>query len=283
MSSHTNNASNSHTNSTLPLANFASAVTTGQFLWSNIPKANTELFALTYGALIVEIIRDLEDPLQINEQIYAIGKSIGVRCVDEYLARLDAALPSGANVNVMAFASAAENKALSNNFSTHSNSNNKNHRMNIDDVHTIQPIGDNNNNNNNNTQTISNSSSALFSALPACKSFRDTAESIAKIGFKMFLGVTCDVANFSSDGRSFSLYLYEDPLAMFVELPEEMTGSIKYANVYCGIISGALEQLNMKVDCRFVRDILCGDDLSEMRVELKEVIVDGAGDDYQEE
>ena len=125
-----------------------------------------------------------------------------------------------------------------------------------------------------------NSSNTAFSAFPACQNFRDTAENIAKIGFKMFLGATCDVANYSSDGKSFSLYLCEDPLAMFVELPEQLTErnkqrTLKYSNIYCGVICGALEQVNLKVECHFVRDMLCGDNLNEIRVELKEIILWG--------
>ena len=51
-----------------------------------------------------------------------------------------------------------------------------------------------------NNMMNSNSSNTAFSAFPACQNFRDTAENISKIGFKMFLDVTCDVANYSSDG-----------------------------------------------------------------------------------
>ena len=49
------------------------------------------------------------------------------------------------------------------------------------------------------------------------------------------------------------------------------------------MIRGALEQVNLKVECRFVRDALRGDEVNEIRVELKEVLTDGAGEDYQEE
>ena len=121
--------------------------------------------------------------------------------------------------------------------------------------------------------------------VPACTNLRDTAEVLAKMGFRMFLGVTCDVANFSADGNSFSLYLYENPLAIFVELPpeEERDERILYSNVYCGVIRGALEQVNLRVECRFVRDVLHGEEVNEIRVELKEVLMDGAGDDYKEE
>jgi hypothetical protein len=120
---------------------------------------------------------------------------------------------------------------------------------------------------------------------------RDTAEVIAKVGFRMFMGMTCDVGNVTDS--SFSLYLFENPLSIFVELPkadevEEGTPTVdwsqfKYSNVYCGVIRGALEQVNLKVECEFVRDMLQGDDVNEIRVELKEVIAEGAGEDYQED
>ena len=140
-------------------------------------------------------------------------------------------------------------------------------KIDIDDVLTISTSQDamsvagamgnmNMNDASSNNMMNSNSSNTAFSAFPACQNFRDTAENIAKIGFKMFLGATCDVANYSSDGKSFSLYLCEDPLAMFVELPEQLRErnkqrTLKYSNVYCGVICGALEQVNLKVECPF--------------------------------
>jgi len=138
----------------------------------------------------------------------------------------------------------------------------------------------------------------------------------------MFLGMSCEVGEFSSDGRAFSLFLYENPLSIFVELPDSASrknsggsggakgaggveeeslssaggaaatggddhgpdwSQIKYSNIYCGVIRGALEQVSMKVECDFVKDVLKGDEVNEIRVELKEVMVDGAGDDYKEE
>jgi len=194
----------------------------GNALWAKMPKANAELFALTYGALVVELIRDYDDPIKVNEQLDRIGHSIGVRCVDEFLAKADAQL----------------------------------------------------------------------SLSPSCQTLRETAEVIAKIGFKMFLGITADVVNVSTDGKAFSLYLYENPLTTFVELPTsdecEAVNScdlsqVQYSNVYCGIIRGALEQINMRVECKFVKDTLQGDEVNEIRVELKEILADGAGDDYKEE
>jgi hypothetical protein len=119
---------------------------------------------------------------------------------------------------------------------------------------------------------------------------RDTAEVVAKAGFKMFLGIPCEVSNFNADGKAFSLIIYENPLAVFVEIPstsdefrgEELNG-ICYSNIYCGIIRGVLESVNIKVTCTFVKDVLKGDDVNEIRVEVKEILTDGAGDDYKDE
>eukprot|EP01083_Nonionella_stella_P011463 32564_1 len=195
----------------------------GHTLWSKVPKANTELFSLTYGSLITELLRDYDQNIpEINKQLESIGHSIGVRCIDELLAKSE--------VNGV--------------------------------------------------------------AIPQCRDLRDTAEVVAKVGFRMFLGVSCEVGKVSA--KSFSLFLSENPLSIFVELPQNHNdkssgennsadwSKLKYSNIYCGVVRGALEQVNMKVECDFVKDVLQGDEVNEIRVHLKEVMVDGAGEDYHE-
>lgn len=202
-----------------------------------MPKANTELFALTYGSLITELLKDYDQDIpEINKQLDRIGYSIGVRCIDELLSKCEV---NGVDIG-------------------------------------------------------------------QCEKLENTAEVVAKIGFRCFLGMTCDVANVTD--KSFSLFLYENPLSIFVELPENGSGNdslqdneyggsaggdeitkktdwrkLKYSNIYCGVIRGALEQVNLKVTCNFARDVLRGDDVNEIRVELKEVLTEGAGQDYQDE
>jgi hypothetical protein len=184
----------------------ANATSNGQALWSKTPKANAELFALTYGALVTEVIRDSEDNIEaINESLEKIGYSIGIRCVDEFLARSNA---------------------------------------------------------------------------PYCKSLGDTAEVLGKTAFKMFLGITTDVTQHSA--TSFSLLFVENPLSLFVELPEQYK-NLEYSILYCGVIRGAMEMLNYKVECTFIKSLLKGDDIHEIKVDLKQVMADGAGEDYQEE
>jgi trafficking protein particle complex subunit 3 len=115
-----------------------------------------------------------------------------------------------------------------------------------------------------------------------CTDFKDTAETIAKVAFKMFLGVTAEVANWNADSSAFSLIIYDNPLTEFVELPPQHS-TLLYSNSLCGVIRGALEMVQMKVECHFVRDVLRGDDANEIRVELKEVLGDEMDEQYREE
>jgi trafficking protein particle complex subunit 3 len=106
-----------------------------------------------------------------------------------------------------------------------------------------------------------------------CNDFTETAEVIAKVAFKMFLGIPALVGTWSPDKKTFGLVFEENPLAEFAELPDGMRG-LWYSNILCGVIRGALEMVNMKVECKFVRDRLKGDEANEIRVTLNEILDD---------
>lgn len=61
----------------------------------------------------------------------------------------------------------------------------------------------------------------------------------------MFLNITPTVANWTSDNKQFSLIFDENPLADFVELPDDgrAQDELWYSNILCGIIRGALEMV----------------------------------------
>eukprot|EP00164_Ancoracysta_twista_P011443 GFYU01017629.1.p1 GENE.GFYU01017629.1~~GFYU01017629.1.p1 ORF type:complete len:197 (-),score=59.43 GFYU01017629.1:84-641(-) len=171
---------------------------TGEIAFSKIEKVNSELFTLTYGALVAQLMKDFDDVDQVNAQLEKMGYNIGQRLIDEFLAK---------------------------------------------------------------------------SNITRCSDFKETAEIIAKVGFKMFLGVIADVANWNQEGTEFSLLLGDTPLTDFVELPENCS-KLYYSNILSGVIRGSLEMVNMRVETKFVRCTLQGDDVSEIRVTLKEMLTD---------
>jgi hypothetical protein len=54
-----------------------------------------------------------------------------------------------------------------------------------------------------------------------CLDFREAAEAVAKGGLRLFLGVNATCQNWAPDGLACSIVLDDNPLADFVELPEQ--------------------------------------------------------------
>eukprot|EP00940_MAST-03C_sp_MAST-3C-sp2_P003123 g3123.t1 len=52
-----------------------------------IERINPEIFTLTYGALVMQLIKDYEKIAEVNEKLKEIGFNIGVRLIDEFLAK----------------------------------------------------------------------------------------------------------------------------------------------------------------------------------------------------
>ena len=61
----------------------------------------------------------------------------------------------------------------------------------------------------------------------------------------MFLNTTPTVANWTADNKQFSLIFEENPLADFVELPDDgrAQDELWYSNILCGVLRGALEMV----------------------------------------
>jgi hypothetical protein len=59
----------------------------GETAFANMEKINSELFSMTYGAFVVQILKDAKDVKAANAELEKIGHNIGVRLVDEFLAK----------------------------------------------------------------------------------------------------------------------------------------------------------------------------------------------------
>jgi len=174
-----------------------------------IDKVNEDLLTFTYGSLVVQLLEDLGSVDAVNSQLERMGYSIGVRIIEEFLAR------SGAG----------------------------NRR---------------------------------------CRTLKEAAEAVATQAFPMFLGehafVENEVSENSANKGEISICFGETPLTHYVELPEENRG-LHFANILCGVIRGALEMIQMRVECRFEQDMLLGADKNEIRITLKEILEDEAPPD----
>ncbi|ORZ33118.1 transport protein particle subunit [Catenaria anguillulae PL171] len=63
--------------------------TLGEDVWrSKMDKVSGELFVMTYGAIVTQLVRDLQhDYAKVNEQLEKMGYNIGTRLVEEFLAK----------------------------------------------------------------------------------------------------------------------------------------------------------------------------------------------------
>ena len=105
---------------------------------------------------------------------------------------------------------------------------------------------------------------------------------IAQVAFKMFLGITPEVTGWNKDNTSFRLVFAENPLIDFVEIPPQYM-ELQYCNLLCGVIRGALEMIQLQVECKFVSDVLKGDSHTEMLVELKGVVKNDMSEEYRDD
>lgn len=147
---------------------------------------------MTYGALVAQLLKDYEDDEEVNKQLEKMGYNIGVRLIEDFLARSNAG---------------------------------------------------------------------------RCNDFRETADVISKLAFKMYLGIQPVVSNWSAAGDEFSLLIENNPLTDFVELPPGHS-QLNFSNILCGVLKAALEMVQMEVDVRFVQDTLKGDNITEIRLKF---------------
>lgn len=76
-----------------------------------------------------------------------------------------------------------------------------------------------------------------------------------QVAFKMYLGITPSVTNWSPAGDEFSLILESNPLVDFVELPDNHNTLI-YSNLLCGALRGALEMVK-RLLCAMLKGLYC--------------------------
>jgi hypothetical protein len=59
----------------------------GEELWKQTEKVNSELFVLTYGSLVYQLMKDLDEDQEVNKALEKIGYNIGCRLIEDFLAK----------------------------------------------------------------------------------------------------------------------------------------------------------------------------------------------------
>lgn len=85
----------------------------------------------------------------------------------------------------------------------------------------------------------------------------------------MFLNATASVSDWNTEGTACSIVIQGNPLTDFVQLPDDLQ-SLQYNNIICGVIEGALDMINIQVECECSKDTLQGDPSTELRLVLIE-------------
>ena len=238
----------SNKSNTSNLNNTVSAVQMNS-LWQKQPKANAELFALTYGALVGELVRDLETTEKIAEELDRMGHSIGIRCMEEFLAKAGAD-----NSGTVAGGSTSASPQ-------HQSSNTQ-------QVPLIVKCN-----------SFPESAQVIRAGL---RIFLGIPVEVGVVAAKNKNETSGDAAHPPSPDNSYSLSFAGNPLAHFVELPADYQ-DLQYSQLLAGMVRGMLEMLNFEAACSFAKSQLHGDDTNEITVVLQQVLQDGAGEDYQEE
>ena len=169
-----------------------------------VEKINSEFLTLTYGSLMVRLIKDYEKPEEINDQLEKMGYNIGIRLIDDFLAK---------------------------------------------------------------------------SCIDPPKTFEEAINIITynALSFYLNAGAKCELIKNennmmdSNQQYEYRIYFNENVLNEYVELPEKFKG-LWYSNMICGVIRGALEAINIKVECKYTKDTLKGNETNEIRVKLIEII-----------
>ena len=95
---------------------------------------------------------------------------------------------------------------------------------------------------------------------------------------KNFLGINGELSQ-NSD-KEFHYVFKNNPLALFVELPEHLK-ELCYSNIICGMIRGLLENANFKVECNFDKDKTRGDDINDIKIVIVEIMEERFIDDEE--
>ncbi|KAF9075145.1 transport protein particle component [Rhodocollybia butyracea] len=238
-------------------------LTRGEELWKGrSEKVSSELFALTYGALVVQLIQDYDaDYAQVNTQLEKMGWAIGTRLIEDFLAKSGNMSNMGGGIGNLGGGGTGIGGGFTGGVGKCADFRETGEVvakvgfksfLNITPTITHQSPGS------------STSGVGRPASLPPVDPTNPNLNSNATSSKN-----TANSSNANNNTPSWTLTFDENPLAEFVELPEEaLEGGLWFSNVLCGVVRGSLEMVQMQVTAEFISDVLRGDENTVMSVRL---------------
>ncbi|GMI75250.1 hypothetical protein like AT5G54750 [Hibiscus trionum] len=59
----------------------------GEAIFRSVNHLNAKLFTSTYGEIVRQLLNDLEEVEEVNKQLDQMGYNIGIKLIDEFLAK----------------------------------------------------------------------------------------------------------------------------------------------------------------------------------------------------
>lgn len=211
----------------------------GEDVWKNhTVKINSELFTLTYGALVAQICREEKyDFDKVNKQLFDMGYNIGIRLIEEFLCK--------SNLN------------RCNNFKETSEAICKiGFKMFLNIIPNITYWS-----NDGRTFQINLNDNPL-------SEFVELPDEFDEIDY--------DEINDDLNNLNFKDNNDEDEINNLLNHKNKNNArkDLWYSNILCGVLKGCLEMVQLDCDVTFISDILRGDPNTEIRVKLLQVLKD---------
>lgn len=100
-----------------------------------------------------------------------------------------------------------------------------------------------------------------------CFTFKEVATKLTE-AMKYFFGVDSKVKMYHKGDKIFSLIFSKNPLSINVSIPQKYE-ALSYSIIYCGMIRGALESINMRVKVELMKDPMNFGEAEHKEYEIK--------------